>query len=81
MITKPYDLSEAIPYHTGEFPSEALDYETLLGPLEEAAAALARYDPSPLFPDDRFVEKSGIPASSARSLSRRLLRRRIASYD
>lgn len=44
MITKPYDLSEAVHYHTGAFPPESLDYEALLGPLEEAAASLARYD-------------------------------------
>ncbi|MER2635036.1 MAG: Fic family protein [Rhizobiaceae bacterium] len=44
MITKPYDLSEAVRYHTGAFPPATLDYEALLGPLEEAAASLARYD-------------------------------------
>lgn len=44
MITKSYDLSEAVRYHTGAFPPERLDYEALLGPLEEAAASLARYD-------------------------------------
>jgi Fic family protein len=44
MITKPYDLSEAVHYHTGLFPPARLDYEALLGPLEEAAASLARYD-------------------------------------
>jgi len=44
MITKPYDLSEAVQYHTGAFPPVTLDYEALIGPLEEAAASLARYD-------------------------------------
>lgn len=44
MSIKPYDLSEAVQYHTGAFPPAALDYEALLGPLEEAAASLARYD-------------------------------------
>jgi cell filamentation protein, protein adenylyltransferase len=44
MITKPYDLSEAVHYHTGAFPPARLDYEALHGPLEEAAASLARYD-------------------------------------
>ncbi len=39
-----YDLSDAIHYHTGAFPPDTLDYEALLGPLEEAAASLARYD-------------------------------------
>jgi hypothetical protein len=29
-------------YHDGAFPPKALDYERLLGPLEEAAALLAR---------------------------------------
>lgn len=44
MSTEPYDLSEAVYYHTGAFPPAALDYEALLGPLEDAAASLARYD-------------------------------------
>jgi len=44
MITKAYDLSAAVHYHTGAFPPASLDYEALLGPLEEAAASLARYD-------------------------------------
>ena len=44
MITKPYDLTDAVTYHIGTFPPPALDYEVLLGPLEEAAASLARYD-------------------------------------
>lgn len=44
MIIKPLDLSDAIHYHTGAFPPATLGYEALLGPLEEAAASLARYD-------------------------------------
>ena len=44
MIVKSYDLSEAVHYHTGAFPPATLDYEALIGPLEEAAASLARYD-------------------------------------
>ena len=44
MVTKPYDLTDAVIYHIGTFPPSALDYEMLLGPLEEAAASLARYD-------------------------------------
>ena len=44
MITKPYDLTDAVTYHLGAFPPSVLDYEVLLGPLEEAAASLARYD-------------------------------------
>ncbi len=44
MIAKPYDLSDAVRYHSGAFPPASLDYEALLGPLEEAAASLARYD-------------------------------------
>lgn len=44
MSIKPYDLSEAVHYHAGAFPPATLDYEALLGPLEEAAASLARYD-------------------------------------
>lgn len=44
MITKTYDLSNAVHYHAGAFPPAFLNYEALLGPLEEAAASLARYD-------------------------------------
>lgn len=44
MVVKSYDLSEAVSYHLGAFPPTVLDYEALLGPLEEAAASLARYD-------------------------------------
>lgn len=44
MNVKLYDLSEAVHYHTGAFPPATLDYEALHGPLEEAAASLARYD-------------------------------------
>jgi len=44
MIVKPYDLSQAVHYHVGAFPPASLDYEAVLGPLEEAAASLARYD-------------------------------------
>ena len=34
MITKPYNLADAVRYHDGAFPPKALDYERLLGPLE-----------------------------------------------
>ena len=44
MATKPYDLTDAATYHAGAFPPATLDYEAVLGPLEEAAASLARYD-------------------------------------
>ncbi|MFC5345887.1 Fic family protein [Brevundimonas staleyi] len=44
MIANRYDLSESVAYHTGAFPPATLNYEALLGPLEEAAASLARYD-------------------------------------
>jgi len=44
MLTKPLDLTDAVTYHTGAFPPSSLDYERLLGSLEEAAASLARYD-------------------------------------
>jgi len=44
MVIKTYDLAGAVRYHDGAFPPKALDYERLLGPLEEAAASLARYD-------------------------------------
>lgn len=44
MATKPYDLTDVATYHAGAFPPATLDYEVVLGPLEEAAASLARYD-------------------------------------
>jgi Fic family protein len=44
MNSNRYDLSASVYYHTGAFPPKSLDYEALLGPLEEAAASLARYD-------------------------------------
>lgn len=44
MVGKPYNLADAVHYHDGAFPPTVLDYERLLGPLEEAAASLARYD-------------------------------------
>lgn len=44
MPAKTYDLTDAVVYHVGAFPPSVLDYEVLLGPLEEAAASLARYD-------------------------------------
>ena len=40
----PYDLSEAVHYRMGAFPPEILDYQRLLEPLDEASAALARFD-------------------------------------
>lgn len=39
-----YDFSEAIPYHTGQFPPAKLGFEKLINPLSRAASALARYD-------------------------------------
>ena len=42
MVAKPDALTNAVRYHDGAFPPKALDYERLLGPLEEAAALLAR---------------------------------------
>lgn len=44
MVVKTLDLSDAVPYHVGQFPPTQLDYGRLLGPLEDAAASLARYD-------------------------------------
>ena len=44
MTANRYDLTESVSYHTGTFPPATLNYEALLGPLEEAAASLARYD-------------------------------------
>ena len=44
MLGKSYDLKDAVHYHDGAFPPATFDYKRLLGPLEEAAASLARYD-------------------------------------
>ncbi|MFZ5710389.1 MAG: Fic family protein [Pseudomonadota bacterium] len=44
MAVKPLDLSNAVPYHTGQFPPERLNYEEILPSLNDAAASLARYD-------------------------------------
>ena len=44
MVTKPSDLKDTVTYHIGTYPPSALDYAQLLGPLEEAAVYLARYD-------------------------------------
>lgn len=44
MIVKTLDLSQAVQYHTGQFPPPRLDYEAILPALDEAASALARYD-------------------------------------
>jgi len=44
MISKPYDLSGSVAYHHGAFPPKSLDYEALIGPLDEASSSLARYD-------------------------------------
>jgi len=44
MIDKQYDFTEAANYQFGSFPPATLDYESLLGPLLDATAMLARYD-------------------------------------
>jgi len=44
MNNKPHDLSQAVSYHTGQFPPGQLDYQALLEPLLNATDALARYD-------------------------------------
>ncbi|MEH3047513.1 Fic family protein [Sphingomonas adhaesiva] len=44
MSVNRFDLTGAVSYHMGEFPPAKLDYEAILGPLEDAAASLARYD-------------------------------------
>lgn len=38
------DLSDSVPYHYGKFPPKHIDYSRLIGPSNEAAAALGRYD-------------------------------------
>ena len=44
MSDMPYDLSEAVHYRMGAFPPAILDFQRLLEPLDEASAALARFD-------------------------------------
>ena len=44
MATKPYDMTQAVPYHFGKFPPLSINYEAILQPLNDAAASLARYD-------------------------------------
>ena len=39
-----YDLSNAVHYRIGAFPPKSLDCEKLIGPLDEASAAVARFD-------------------------------------
>ncbi len=39
-----FDFSEAIPYHTGEFPPKNLDFGKIINRLGTASSALARYD-------------------------------------
>lgn len=39
-----YDFSEAVHYHTGQFPPNNLLYDQIVRPLSAAASALARYD-------------------------------------
>ncbi|WP_201785525.1 Fic family protein [Sphingobium cupriresistens] len=39
-----YDFSDAIAYHTDQFPPASLRYEQIINPLSKAAGALARYD-------------------------------------
>ncbi len=43
-MTKKYDFAEAAHYQFGSFPPDSLDHESLLGPLLDATAMLARYD-------------------------------------
>lgn len=69
MLSKPYDLSGAVTCHYGAFPPVKLDCEALLGPLEEAAASLARYDAkmSSMVNSDLFLtplRRQGAVASS-----------------
>ena len=44
MHDMPYDMSDAVHYRIGSFPPKSLDYQRLLEPLDEASAALARFD-------------------------------------
>ena len=39
-----FDSSQGVPYHYGAFPPKGLSYSRLVGPLAEAAAAIARYE-------------------------------------
>ena len=40
----PFDPLQGVPYHDGKFPPKVLDYRKLLGPIAEAAGAIARYE-------------------------------------
>lgn len=44
MSDNSFDLSEAVSYHTGQFPPSSLNYAVLLEGLIKATDALARYD-------------------------------------
>lgn len=44
MNDKQLDLSQAVSYHSGQFPPTQLDYTALMEPLLKATDALARYD-------------------------------------
>ena len=39
-----FDSSRDVPYHYGAFPPRELHYSAIIGPLAEAAAAIARYE-------------------------------------
>ena len=39
-----FDSSLEVPYHYGAFPPTELDYSSLIGPLAEAAAAIAQFE-------------------------------------
>ena len=44
IFLREFDSSQQVQYHYGAFPPRALDYSELVGPLAEAAAAIARYE-------------------------------------
>lgn len=39
-----YDASDAVDYHSGDFPPSSLNLDTLIGPQTDAAMELVRYD-------------------------------------
>lgn len=44
ILNTTYDASDAVDYHIGGFPPQALDLAQLIGPQTDAAMALVRYD-------------------------------------
>jgi Fic family protein len=79
MVTKLYDLTDAVTDHTGAFPPVTFNYQTLLGPLEEATSSLARYDTrmSTMINSELFIA----PLRRQDAVMRPLLRTAVAHVE